>query len=193
MSRKPIVIAMLLAATISGENRLIEGNPKSSVRVVIYEDLQCSDCAAFGKMLDEHLLPRFGARAAFEHMDFPLTKHPWARRAAAAARFFESVKPELGVSFRRQTMARLESITVGNFLQHLEAFAKANQVDPAKAAAAIYDAKLATLVEDDYQDGVARGIAKTPTVLVNGTPFVEVFTVEEISKVIEEALREAKQ
>ena len=172
---------------------MIEGNPKSSVRVVIYVDLQCSDCAVFRRMLDEHLLPRFGAKAAFEHLDFPLVKHPWARRAAIAARYFESVKPELGVAFRRQTMAKIDDISVENFPKHLEAFAKAHQVDPAKAASALYEAKFAALVEEDYQDGVARGIAKTPTVLVNGTPFVEVFTVEEISKGIEEALREAKQ
>ena len=58
--------------------------------------------------------------------------------------------------------------------------------------AALDDARLAALVEKDFQDGVARGVVNTPTVFVNGTPFIETFTFEEISKGIEEALGAAK-
>jgi protein-disulfide isomerase len=45
------------------------------------------------------------------------------------------------------------------------------------------------MVEKDYQDGVARGVSKTPTVFVNGRPFIETFTVEEISKAIDAELK----
>jgi protein-disulfide isomerase len=45
-------------------------------------------------------------------------------------------------------------------------------------------------VDKDFQEGVARGIARTPTALVNGVPFIETFTFEEISKGIDEALEE---
>ena len=48
------------------------------------------------------------------------------------------------------------------------------------------------LVEEDFQDGVARGIARTPTVLVNGEPFIETFSVEELSKSIDAALTAVK-
>ena len=50
------------------------------------------------------------------------------------------------------------------------------------------DARYAAWVEKDYQDGVSRGVAHTPTVFVNGQPFVETFTFEEISKVLEKEL-----
>ena len=53
-------------------------------------------------------------------------------------------------------------------------------------------AKLAAEVESDYQEGVARGIAHTPTALVNGQPFIETFTYEEISKAIDSELATAK-
>jgi hypothetical protein len=39
---------------------------------------------------------------------------------------------------------------------------------------------------------VGRGIVHTPTALVNGTPFIESFTFEEISKGIDDALAQAK-
>ena len=40
--------------------------------------------AAFRRMLDEKLLPKYGDEVAFVHRDFPLAKHAWARQAAAA-------------------------------------------------------------------------------------------------------------
>jgi protein-disulfide isomerase len=165
---------------------VVEGNPKSAVRVVAYENLQCSDCAVFRKMLDEQLLPEFGARVAFEHRDFPLEKHKWARKAAVVARYLDGVN--LGVAFRRWAYANQRSITAESFDENLAAWAKDNGADPANAAAAAKDPALQKLVEDDYQEGIARGVARTPTVFVNGEAFIETFTVEQISKGIEAAL-----
>lgn len=165
--------------------RLVEGNASSQVRVLIYEDLQCPDCAEFRRMLDEKLLPRYGGKVAFEHRDFPLAKHAWARKAAIAARFFQETSAELAVKYRRYSLA---NITPANFNDRLAEFAGSNGVDPAKAVAALDDPRYAAAVEKDYQEGVARGVAHTPTAFVNGAAFVETFTFEEISKAIEAAL-----
>jgi protein-disulfide isomerase len=139
-------------------------------------------------MMDRQILPKYGDKAAFEHRDFPLPKHAWARRAAVAARFLQEIKTGLGVAFRRQMFANLTKITPENFREKLVGFAKLNDVDPARAVAALDDARYAAWVEKDYQDGVSRGVAHTPTVFVNGQPFVETFTFEEISKVLEKEL-----
>ena len=63
---------------LSLEQRLVEGNAESPVRLVVYEDLQCGDCRALRELLDQVVLPRYGAQVAVEHRDFPLPKHPWA-------------------------------------------------------------------------------------------------------------------
>ena len=180
----------LLASTIavSAEQQLVEGRTESKVRVLIYEDLQCPDCAAFRRMMDEKLLPRYGERVAFVHRDFPLAKHAWARKAAIAARYFTGVKPDLGLAYRRHIMATIQETRADNFNDKLSAFARDNGVDPAQAVAALDDTALAALVERDFQDGVARGVAKTPTVFVSGTPFIEHFSFEDISQSIEDAL-----
>src|SRR4051794_16108543 len=94
-------ILLFAAVTAMAQKPLVEGNPASSVRVLIYEDLQCPDCADFRVMLDKELLPKFEKTVAFEHRDFPLPKHEWARKAAIAARFFESVSPQVAVEFRK--------------------------------------------------------------------------------------------
>jgi protein-disulfide isomerase len=64
-------------------------------------------------------------------------------------------------------------------------------VDPDKAVESLEDATFEALVEKDIAEGVARGVARTPTAFVNGEPFVEAFSFEEISKAIDAALKEA--
>lgn len=177
-----------LAMTLPAQNRLVEGRTDSPVRVLVYESLQCIDCTTFRRMMDERLLPRYGDRVAFEHRDFPLAKHAWSRPASIASRHFQSVSPELAVAWRRHALDNLRSITAENFEQQLRAFAAARQADPDAAAAALKDEKLIALVERDAAEGVARGIARTPTVLVNGRPFIERFSYEELAAAIDEAL-----
>jgi protein-disulfide isomerase len=174
-----------------GQARLVEGNSESAVRVLIFEDLQCPDCAAFRTMLDERLLPKYGKTVAFEHRDFPLPKHKWAKQAAIASRYWETVDREIALAWRRETMAKLREIPADGLPAHLRAFAARHKQDAEKAAAALGDEALRKAVEEDYEDGVARGIARTPTALVNGRPFIETFTFEEISAGIDEALKEA--
>jgi protein-disulfide isomerase len=187
-----IFSAILSAGALFAQKTIVEGRADSPVRVVIYEDLQCPDCAAFRRMMDEKLLPKYAAKVAFVHRDFPLAKHAWARRAAIAARFFTDRKPELGLEYRRYTMAGQEVTTEANFNTRLGDFAKAHDIEPDAAIAALSNAHYAELVEQDYQDGVSRGVVHTPTVFVNGQPFIETFTFEEISKGIDQALAQAR-
>ncbi|MGH9660809.1 MAG: thioredoxin domain-containing protein [Bryobacteraceae bacterium] len=170
---------------------LVEGRPDSPVRVVIYEDLQCPDCAAFRVMMDQNLLPKYRSKVAFVHRDFPLARHSWARKGAIAARHFEEIGAEYGVAFRRHILASIKETTSENLPGRVATFARQNATDAVKARAALEDARLAALVEKDFQDGVARGVSRTPTVFVNGKPFIETFSVEEISKAIDDALAQA--
>jgi protein-disulfide isomerase len=188
MSGRLLVALLASVAGLSAERPLVEGLAESKVRVLIYEDLQCSDCAVFRRMMDDKILPRYATRVAFVHRDFPLAKHAWARRAAIAARYFGNRKPELGLAYRRQIMATMKETTPDNFNSRLSQFAKDNGLDPAPVLAALDDARLAALVERDFQDGVARGVVHTPTVFVNGSPFIERFSFEEISQALDDAL-----
>jgi protein-disulfide isomerase len=184
-----LALAVLAGAMgLAAQQPLIEGLASSPVRVIIYEDLQCPDCAAFRRMMDEKILPRYGGKVAFVHHDFPLAKHAWSRRAAIAARFFAARSPELGLEYRRYTMAGIDVTHADNFNQRLAGFAKAHGVNPEEAIAALSNPQYAKWVEEDYQEGVARGVVHTPTVFVDGKPYIESFTFEAIAKGIDEAL-----
>lgn len=183
------MLAAIVLALAAGAALPVEGNPESRVKVIVYEDLQCPDCAAYRQMMDQRLLPKFGSQVAFVHKDFPLAKHAWARMAAVAGRHFAAVGPEIGVRFRQHVMANLRSITVDNFRDKIAAFAKAQGADPDAALKALDNADYAAQVERDFQEGVARGVAKTPTVFVNGRPFIETFRFEDLAAAIEQALQ----
>ena len=120
----PLLLA--LVASLSAQQSLVEGLAESKVRVLIYEDLQCPDCAEFRRMMDEKLLPRYADQVAFVHRDFPLAKHAWARKAAMAARYFAGVKPDLGLAYRRHIMAAIHETTAENFNNRLAQFAREN-------------------------------------------------------------------
>ena len=184
--------ALLLSSMGLAAQGLVEGRAGSPVRVIIYEDLQCPDCADFRVMMDQQILPKYGDRVEFVHRDFPLAKHAWARRAAIAARFFTEKDSQLGLEYRRHTMATQAEATADNFKDRLAEFARQHSLKPEEALAALDNPHYAELVEKDYQEGVGRGIVHTPTALVNGAPFIETFTFEEISKGIDDALAQAK-
>ena len=192
MRQLAFAIAVSSIFTLGASEQLGEGAIGSKVRVLIYEDLQCPDCADFRKVLDDRLLPKYQGKVAFEHRDFPLAKHAWARKAAIAARFVAATKPDLAVDFRQYLMGRQIEINADNFNSVLERYAKEHGINPAKAIAALDDKQLAAAVQQDFEEGVARGIAHTPTVLVNGAPFVEHFTYEEVAKAIDSELAALK-
>lgn len=164
---------------------MIEGPARSAVHVLIFEDLQCSDCADFRHMMDDQLLPRYQTKVTFEHRDFPLAKHPLARKAAIASRALLEINAKLALDFRREMLATIGQATPANFNDRITAFATSHGVKPVRVLASLNDPKLNDLVEKDIKDGVARGVSKTPTVFVNGQPFIETFSFEEISKAID--------
>ncbi|HYO84009.1 MAG TPA: thioredoxin domain-containing protein [Bryobacteraceae bacterium] len=185
-----IVAFSVMSIAASGA---VEGNAASPVRVISFESLQCGDCAVYRNMLDRDLLPKYGARVAFEHRDFPLPKHAWSRPAAIAARHFDKVQPSLGLNFRRWALTNIASITAENFEAQLRAWAEKNGQSADAAVKALSNPELGRAVTEDLQDGVARGISRTPTVLVNGQPFIERFTAEELSAAIDAALAEIRK
>ena len=189
---KRLGAALLLSSIGLAAQGLVEGRAGSPVRVIVYEDLQCPDCANFRVMLDKQILPKYGDRVEFVHRDFPLAKHAWARRAAIVARFFTEKDAKLGLEYRRHTMATQDGATANNFKDRVAEFARQHGIKPEEALAALDNPHYAELVEKDYQEGVGRGIVHTPTALVNGAPFIETFTFEEISKGIDDALAQTK-
>ena len=176
------------SAASAGRTEMVEGNPASPVRVTIYEDLACPDCATFRIMLDEKILPKYGKRVAFVHRDFPLGKHEWARLAAVAGRWTWEQSPAIGVVYRQELYAEQDHVTAASLKRWLQTFAGRHGLDEKKIVTALDDTGLRARVDSDLQGGNGRGVTKVPAVFLGTQSFVENIQYEDLAKAIDEAL-----
>ena len=158
--------------------------PGATVAIVVFEDLQCPDCARAHPGL---LAAAEASKVPLVIHDFPITRHVWAFPAAVLARYFTSLSPALGVEFRSYIFANQKDITPDNLRQFGERFALEHQmqlppdVDP--------DGKLQTQVQADFDLGKQIHLEYVPLMFVIGpgvgaSPFVEVMDPGEIGDVI---------
>ena len=185
-----ISLALIMGAQslFASHNDVVEGNPASPVKVLIYDDLQCGDCARFRVMFDEKILPKYGAKVAFLHRDFPLGKHDWARPAAVAARWVWDQDHVYGIAIRRELLAEQDHITLRSLNGWLLNFAARNHLDQRGIIDSLTDPKFNTLVDQDRQAAVARGVERTPTVYVGGVALVETILYEDLARALDGAL-----
>jgi protein-disulfide isomerase len=183
-----VLMAAVGPCAFASRNDVVEGNPASSVKVLIYEDLQCSDCARFRVMMDQKILPKYGTKVAFIHRDFPLGKHDWAVPAAVAARWVNEQSGDLGIIIRREILAEQDAITAQNLKDWLIDFAYRNHLDPKGIVASLSDQRLITVVDQDRHSAVARGVSRVPSVFVGGVPFAETIIFEDLARAIDDAI-----
>jgi protein-disulfide isomerase len=164
--------------------------PGAKVAVVVFEDLQCPDCArAYPVVWDAanaHHIP------VVLH-DFPLPKHNWSFQAAVFARFFDTKdtkSQKLGNDYRGYVYRNQNAIAdEGGLLNYTKKFADDNKVPLPFAVDP--DGKLTEQVRADYSLGQKIGLEHTPTIFVIGqsgasTPFVEVVDRQQLSQIIED-------
>ncbi|MDE3198161.1 MAG: DsbA family protein [Acidobacteriota bacterium] len=175
----------LWAGTAAVRTELVEGNPVSPVRVVIYTDLQESDCLRLRSILDDKLLPKYGKRVAFVHRDFPLSRHDWARQAAIAARWVVGQDPYLALVFRREILSEQQHLTAATLRPWLTEFAVRNKLDPQGIVAALSDRRLGSLVDQEYQGALARGVTTAPTIIIGNQKFTDTILYEDIARALD--------
>lgn len=186
-----MALMALSVAGLSADGSSLKPPPGSKVAVVVFEDLECPDCArAYPLVWDvanAHHIP------VVLH-DFPLSKHPWSFEAAIYARYFDTKSQKLGNDFRGYIYKNQPQITPENLRQYAQKFADDNKVplpfavDPQGA--------LKAKIQADYALGEKIGLQHTPTIFVVGnggpsTPFVEVVDRSQLTQIVEDMQRKA--
>src|SRR5512135_1648238 len=161
-----VIASLVMLAAVSEVHAAADGSgfevpAGADVAVVIFEDLQCPDCAQVHPKVLEVLR---NSKVPLVIHDFPITRHVWAFPAAVLARFFTAQSPELGVGFRSYIFEHQRDIRPDNLRQYGEQFAAQHQltlpadVDP--------DAKLQALVQADFDLGVKIKLEYVPLIFV---------------------------
>src|SRR5208337_4347470 len=164
---------LLSSMAVWGADTSMLWPPKGSkVAIIVFEDLECPDCARAAPLLHEaakqYNIP------LVQH-DFPLPQHPWSFEAAVNARYFDTKSLKIGDDYRLYIFKNQPYITKQNLRGYTEKFAEQNKavlpfvVDPS--------GDLAGKVKADYQLGQRLPVEHTPTIYVvsnsaRGTPFV---------------------
>lgn len=189
------VIAVVVAASlraVAADASALKPPPGARVAIVMFEDLECPDCAnaypVVWETANAHKIP------VVLH-DFPLPRHNWSFDAAVWARYFDSKGTrtrQTGNEFRGFIFANQQQITRDNLQQWVEKFGDQNKIpvpfskDP--------NGSLTEQVKADYALGQRIGVEHTPTIWVVGQsgasqPFVdEIKDRAQLSQRIEEML-----
>jgi protein-disulfide isomerase len=179
--------AQTAAAGASTEKLSVLRPPAGAkVAIVVFEDLQCPDCARAAPLVEE--VAKAEKVPVIRH-DFPLPQHNFSTQAAIIARYFDTKSKTLGNGFRDYIFANQTAITPENLNTYAQKFAAANGtsmpflLDPG--------GKLAAKVKADFALGQRIGIQHTPTIFVvsntsKGEPFVEVVDRSKLTEMIED-------
>lgn len=187
-----LIAAMALSTQgFSADASSLKPPPGAKVAIVMFEDLECPDCA--------RAYPVVWEQARAHHVpvvlhDFPLSKHPWSFDAAVYARFFDTKSEKLGDDFRGYIFQNQPQITRDNLLQYVQKFADENKVPLPFAVDPL--GKLKEKIQADYALGQRLGLEHTPTIFVIGnggasTPFVEVVDRDKLAQIIEDMQKKA--
>lgn len=169
------VLSLFASLAAAQDKAAILKPPKgSSVAIVIFEDLECPDCARAAPLVAE--AARTYKIPLVRH-DFPLPMHPWAYDAAILARYFDTHSKAMGNEFRDTVFRHQLEITKEALRPFAEKFAAAHKVDLPFVVDP--EGKLAKLVDADRELGKQLDLQHTPTLYIvsnkhAGTPFVEV-------------------
>jgi protein-disulfide isomerase len=171
-----IALLTLASSAVAADATVLKPPRGAAVAIVIFEDLQCADCAkaypAVWEAASAHKVP------VVLH-DFPLPMHNWAFDAAVWARYFDKTSADTGNEFRKFIYANQIQITRDNLPQWAQKFAVENKV--ALASDKDPDGKMADLVKADYLLGQRIGVEHTPTIWVVSNSGVSGPLVEEVS------------
>lgn len=186
-------ILLLFAGTLAwaGDTSMLRPPKGSKVALVVFEDLQCPDCARAAPLL--HDAARKYSIPLVQY-DFPLPMHNWSFEAAVNARWFDTKSKEIGDQYRLFIFRNQPQITPQNLRGITERFAADNKV----AMPFVVDpsGELAAKVKADYAVGQRVGIEHTPTIYVvsnttRGTPFVEVVDRSQLYELIDKVMKDA--
>ncbi|HVO62220.1 MAG TPA: thioredoxin domain-containing protein [Terriglobales bacterium] len=183
----PLLMALfaVLAFGQSADNRALKPPKGAQVALVVFEDLECPDCARANPLVEE--------AARTYHIpvvihDFPLQMHPWAYDAAILARYFDTHSKKLSNEFRDTVYQHQLEIAKENLHAFAEKFASEHKID----LPFVVDpqGKLAAEVEADRNLGNSLGLNHTPTIYVVsnnkvGKPFVEVVDRSQLFQLID--------
>jgi len=186
-----LALILLSGLAVAQDTSALKPPKGYKVAIVVFEDLQCPDCARAEPLLKD--AERVYKIPLVRH-DFSLPQHNWSFDAHVMARYFDSKSPALGEEFRHFIFTNQNSITKDNLRGTAEKWAQEHKValpftvDPT--------GQFAAKVREDFALGQRVGVGHTPTIYIvsnsqRGQPFVEVADRNQMFQMIDQIIKDA--
>ncbi len=186
-------VLLLLAGTLawSADTSMLKPPKGSKVAIVVFEDLECPQCAKAAPLLHEaskkYNIP------LVQH-DFPLPQHPWSFDAAVNACYFDTLSAKLGDEYRLFIFQQQNFITKQSLRGVTEKWAEDHKVvlpfvvDPSGT--------LTAKVTADRDLGRRIPLDHTPTIYIvndsgHGPAVTEVTDLTQLYQKLDEVMKEA--
>jgi protein-disulfide isomerase len=163
---------------VSTANAAVVGPPAAPVHIVVFTDFECPYCFEAEQTL-AHLREKYGDRVALYYLNYPLPNHVYARPAAVAAMC--AAAQGRYAEFHDFLFAHQQELAHANYAE----WAAAAGLDRAAFEACEASGAADQRVDQDIREGIAAGVAATPTFLVNGRLVPDAEALQEV--VAEEA------
>jgi protein-disulfide isomerase len=179
--------------------RPVRGNPNAKVTIINYDDFECPFCARMHSTLMTEILPQYGDKIKIIYKDYPLSMHPWAKRAANNANCLAKENGQGYWEFADYVHANQRAISGNqkdvqnsfNELDHITLdIGKKNGADATRLQACI-KAQPDAAMKASVAEGDSIGVNATPTVFVNGERLEGAVDIEEVKAALNQRLLEA--
>ena len=183
-------------ASSSGNSKLsnhVYGENAKKVTLVEYGDFQCPACGAFFPLIQE-LKQKYGKDIQFQFRHYPLSQiHQNARsssRAAEAASRQGKFWEMHDLLYEQQQTWQSSTSAPAIF----ETFAGQIGLNLAKYKTDFASTSVNETINADYAEGTRLGVTSTPTFFLQGKKITDnPRTIEDFSKLIDQAIKDAKQ
>ena len=159
-----------------------KGPEHARVTLVEFSDFECPYCSHAVAQVDA-LMKQFPNDIRLVYKQFPLSMHPHARKAAAAALAaneqgkFWQMHDKLFANFRQLNDERITAL------------AKEIGLDMTRFAADLASGKYEKVINTDFKDGEEAGVLGTPAFFINGKLYNGPMEADQVKPLIEAELK----
>lgn len=165
------------------EGRPLRGPDDAPVTIIEFTDYECPFCQRYSQTIYPALFQRYGDRINYTVRHFPVTyQHRRAHKAAQAAEC--AGDQDEFFAYHEVLFKRTPRLAEEDLIR----YAAMLDLDTGRFERCLRSGEKSDLVDDDLQAGIARGIAGTPSFLINGRMLVGMQPLSEFQRFIERGL-----
>lgn len=161
-----------------------KGPSDAPVVLAVFSDFQCPACARLAPVL-EQVHEKYPDEVKLMFMNFPLSKHPYAKGAAIAA--FAARRQGKFWEYHDRLFENFDNLSDHKFQE----IARELGLDPETFEKDRNDLKTVARVNQDIRYGARLGVTGTPTIFVNGN-VSRARTLEELQAEVEQELQRVR-